>query len=177
MKFLPIIVVMMATALPKAMASEPLPIPDVGMMADIPGAHEQPDPTLDYKIVFDVQTSADSDGDVDPVLQGMAGLINTFRHHGVPASHMHMVAMFHGKTILLIANDQTYNQRTGKTSNPNAQILRHLKDAGVDLDVCGQSARAQHYDQHSLLPIVQMNLSATVTFINLETRGYVRITE
>ena len=177
MKLLLLAFALTAFALPEARAAEQLPIPDVGRMEDIPGAHELPDPAMDYKIVFDVQTLAGSPSDVDPALQAMAGLINTFRHDGVPASHMHVVAMFHGGTIVLVTNDQTYAQRTRAKANPNAQILRHLKDAGVDLAVCGQSARQQHYDQQSLLPFVETNLSATVTFINLETRGYVRITE
>ncbi|WP_419729017.1 DsrE family protein [Lichenicola sp.] len=177
MKLPLLVLALLAAALPRAIAAEPLAVPDAGMMGDIPGAHELPDPALDYKIVFDVQTLAGAPGDVDPALQAMAGLINTFRHDGVPASHMHLVAMFHGRTIVLVANDQTYSQRTHAGANPNIQILRHLRDAGLLVTVCGQSAREQHYEQQSLLPFVQTNLSATVTFINLETRGYIRITE
>jgi intracellular sulfur oxidation DsrE/DsrF family protein len=77
----------------------------------------------------------------------------------------------------MVTNDRTYGQRTDASVNPNDTILRHLKDAGVDLAVCGQSARAQHYDQGSLLPFVHLNFSAVVTFINLAMRGYVRVTE
>lgn len=177
MKHILLVLALVAVAPAAAIAAEPLPVPDVGMMGDIPGAQELPDPALDYKIVFDIQTMAGADTDVDPALQAMGGLINTFRHYGVPASHMHMVAMFHGRTIVLVTNDQTYGQRTRARINPNTRILHQLKDAGVVLAVCGQSAREQHYDQQSLLPFIRTNLSATVTFINLETRGYVRITE
>jgi hypothetical protein len=43
--------------------------------------------------------------------------------------------------------------------------------------VCGQSAMQQHYDFKSIRPLAQINLSASVTFINLAARGYTRMTE
>ena len=59
--------------------------------------------------------------------------------------------------------------------NPNAELLVKLRAAGVKLMVCGQSALSQHYDLHALARAAQINLSATVTFINLETAGYVKV--
>jgi len=43
------------------------------------------------------------------------------------------------------------------------------------LVVCGQSARSQHYSRDDLLPSTKLNLSATLTFINLQTRDYVEV--
>jgi hypothetical protein len=36
---------------------------------------------------------------------------------------------------------------------------------------------AQHYDFKTILPLAQLNYSASVTFINLMTRGYIRMNE
>lgn len=153
------------------------PVPSVGAMKDITDAGEKPDPKVTYRIVFDVQTSGDSDDDVSPALQSIGGLINTYRGYGVPASHLQATAVFHGRTILLVAKDEVYARRTGTTTNPNTPILRELAAAGVQLVVCGQSAMAQHYTSSDYLLGVRTNLSATVTFLNLQTRGYVKITE
>jgi len=158
-----------------SLAQSSLVIPQGGVMRDIPGAHELPDPNIDYKIVFDIRTVADSSDSVSPGLKEVATLINTFRKNGVTAEHMHLVAVFHGKTILLVTNDATYRARTGEKANPNMEILKQLDRAGVKLVICGQSALAQNYDASSLLPYVQTNLSATVTFINLQARGYIKV--
>ena len=149
----------------------------VGRMKDITGAQETPDPSLDYKIVFDVRTPADTPREVSPALQSMAALINTYRHYGVPADHLHLAAVFHGPTIVLLTDDATYRNRTGFGPNPNAALLGELRRVGVKMMVCGQSALAQGYDLSALAKAAQINLSATVTFINLQTRGYVKVEE
>ena len=95
-------------------AAETLPVPEAGIMGDVPGGQEQPDPGLDYKIVFDVHVLGDAGSGVDPALQAMGKLVNTFRHHGVPASHLHMVAMFHGPAILMVTNDQHLRAADGR---------------------------------------------------------------
>ena len=158
-----------------AHAQTPDPVPGVRHMHDIPGAAEKPDPRLDYKIIFDMKMLPDSPDEVAPGLEFIAGLINTFHAYGVPAQHMHLTAVFHGPTIVQLADDATYGQRTGAPSNPNTALLAKLRAAGVRLTVCGQSALAQHYDFAMLSRAAQVNLSATVTFINLGTQGYVRV--
>jgi intracellular sulfur oxidation DsrE/DsrF family protein len=164
---------------PSAQARPDLPaaVPSGGAMQDIPEAHEKPDPAARYKIVFDVRTLADDAGDVSPALRAIAALLNTYRRHGVPADHLRLTAVFHGPTIVLLARDAVYARRTGAQNNPNLALLRELASAGVELAVCGQSARARHYTDADLVPFAQLNLSATVTFINLQTRGYVKVDE
>jgi len=152
-------------------------VPSVGRMGDIPDAREKPDPTLDYKIVFDIRTSADAPGDISPALRSVAALINTYRHYGVQPAHLHLAAVFHGATIVLLTDDATYKARTGSPVNPNTALLGELRRAGVNLMVCGQSALAQGYDLAAIAKAAQINLSATVTFINLQTRGYLKVEE
>ena len=162
---------------PAASQSASSAVPSVRMMKDIPDAGEKPDPQATYRIVFDVQSMPDDASEVSEALQSIGGLVNTYRHFGVPADHLQTVAVFHGRTILLVASDAVYARRTGAAKNPNAALLRELGLAGVELVVCGQSASAQHYGPADYLPKVRTNLSATVTFINLQTRGYVKVTE
>jgi intracellular sulfur oxidation DsrE/DsrF family protein len=153
------------------------PITGVPSMKDFPGANELPDPSLDYKIAFDVNTMAESPDQVSPALKMIGALINTYEQHGVSPDHLHLQAVFHGPTIALVVDDATYKGRTGVDHNPNVDLLRQLQKAGLKMVVCGQSAMAQHYDFKSILPLAQINLSASVTFINLMTRGYIKMNE
>jgi len=45
----------------------------------------------------------------------------------------------------------------------------------VKLVVCGVSAREQRYEASDLLPLAALNLSATLTFIDLQLRRYVKV--
>jgi len=157
--------------------AQTLAVPSASIMVDIPDAHEKPDPSLDYKIVFDMQTVGATAGDISPGLKTIGTLINTYEKYGVAPDHLHLQAVFHGETILLVVDDATYKARTGFAHNPNADLLQQLSKAGLKMVVCGQSAMQQHYDFKSIRPLAQINLSASVTFINLAARGYTRMTE
>ena len=165
----------MSAAAPLPALAQGAVVPLAGQMKDFPEAHELPDPSLTYKIVFDVQSMPSAADQVSPALRSIGGIINTYRAHGVAADHLVFTAVFHGDTIVQIVDDATYKGRTGVDKNPNVAILNQLKAAGVQFVVCGQSAMAQHYDFKTILPIATMNLSATATFINLMTRGYIQI--
>ena len=158
-------------------AAQTLAVPSAPVMVDIPDAQEKPDASLDYKIVFDMQTAGATAGDMSPGLRMIGTLINTYEKYGVAPDHLHLQAVFHGETILLVLDDATYKARTGFAHNPNAVLLQELTKAGLKMVVCGQSALQQHYDFKSILPMAQINLSASVTFINLAARGYTRMTE
>ncbi|WP_343613023.1 DsrE family protein [Novosphingobium sp.] len=170
-------VALLGAMTPLAAAAQTRAVPSAGVAKDIPEAQELPDPKATYKIVFDVQTMADKPEAISPALAAIGGLINTYTHYGVPLSHLQMTAVFHGKTIALVTRDPVYQQRLNAATNPNAPLLRELIAAGVHMVTCGQSALAQHYTPADYLPGVQTNLSATVTFLNLQTKGYVKISE
>jgi len=165
-----------AGALAAPVFAQTAPITGVPSMKDFAGANELPDPSLDYKIAFDMNTMADSPDQVNPGLKMIGALINTYESHGVSPSHLHLQAVFHGPTIVVVTDDATYKARTGVEHNPNVDLLNQLRKAGLKTVVCGQSAMAQHYDFKTIVH-AQMNFSASVTFINLMTRGYIKINE
>jgi intracellular sulfur oxidation DsrE/DsrF family protein len=166
-------VALVFTAAPLAQAA---PITDVPQFKDFAGAGEMPDPSLDYKIAFDINSMAESATQVNPAIKMVGALINAYEGHGVSPSHLHITAVFHGPTIQVVLDDATYKERTGVEHNPNVELLNQLKAHGVQTVVCGQSAMAQHYDFKSITH-AKVNFSASVTFINLMTRGYIKINE
>lgn len=157
------------------LAQAQMVVPSAGVVQDVVGATDKPDPTRSYKLAFDVISMASSADAVSPALTGIGRLLNTYRKYGVAPSNIEASAVFHGRTIALVTRDEIYRNRTGAKSNPNTAILRELIAAGVKLVVCGVSAREQNYVPSDMLPGVTVNLSATVTFIELQSRGFVKV--
>jgi intracellular sulfur oxidation DsrE/DsrF family protein len=154
--------------------AEKLPIAGQAPAKDIPGAKELPDPSTDYKVVFSVAANAKED-EVHPTLKTIALYLNTLAHNGVPANHRHIVAMFHqGGGDAVLAND-VYKSRHKGVDNPNVAMLKTLKDAGVDLRVCGQGLLGKKLEPSHVLPGVQVDLWAMTTMVNLQLRGFVRL--
>jgi intracellular sulfur oxidation DsrE/DsrF family protein len=77
-----------------------------------------------------------------------------------------------GDAVLL--ND-VYKARHNGTDNPNIAMLRELREAGVELRVCGQGLLGKKLEPSQVLPDVQVDLWAMTTMVNLQLRGYVRI--
>lgn len=169
------VLALLACGLSVSFAGAQLPVPSAGVVQDVAGATDKPDPSRVYKLAFDVRSMAASPDAVSPALTGMGKLLNTYRKYGVPADHIQASAVFHGPSILLVTKDDTYRARTGVSANPNVALLRKLASAGVKLVVCGVSARDQNYKASDLLPLAKLNLSATLTFIDLQLRGYVKV--
>lgn len=151
-----------------------LPMAGEKVAKDFAGAKELPDPNVDYKVVFSVAANAKPD-EVHPTLKTLALYLNTLAHNGVPGNHRHIAAVFHqGGGDAVLAND-VYKSRHDGVDNPNIAMIKELKQAGVDLRVCGQGLLGKKLEPSQLLPGVQADLWAMTTMVNLQLRGYVRI--
>ena len=151
-----------------------LPVAGYNAARDFSGATELPDPTVDYKVVFSVAANAKPD-EIHPTLKTIALYLNTLAHNGVPANHRHIAAVFHqGGGDAVLVND-VYKARHNGMDNPNIAMLHELKQAGVELRVCGQGLLGKKLEPSQLLPGVQADLWAMTTMVNLQLRGYVRI--
>jgi intracellular sulfur oxidation DsrE/DsrF family protein len=151
-------------------------VPGYEAARDLPGARELPDPKTDYKVVFADGQDAKNPGDVNPMLPTIATYVNTLGKYGVPAEHRHLVIMFHQRTpdIDIVMSNEAYKERYGR-DNPNIAIIRALRQAGVDIRVCGQGLLARKIDAKQVNPDVQIDLWAMTTLVNLQLKGYVRV--
>jgi intracellular sulfur oxidation DsrE/DsrF family protein len=151
-----------------------LPVASATAAKDFPGAKELPDPGTDYKVVFSVAAKV-KDDEIHPTLKTIGLYLNTLAHNGVPVSHRHLVAVFHqGGGDAVLAND-VYKARHNGVDNPNIATLAELKQAGVELRVCGQGLLGKKLEPSQLLPGVQADLWAMTTMVNLQMRGYARV--
>ena len=151
-------------------------VPGYEAARDLAGARELPDPKTDYKVVFADGQDAKNPGDINPMLPTIATYVNTLGKYGVPADHRHIVIMFHQRTpdIDIVMTNDAYRERYNR-DNPNIAIIHALKEAGVDIRVCGQGLIGRKIDAKQVNPDVQIDLWAMTTLVNLQLKGYVRV--
>jgi intracellular sulfur oxidation DsrE/DsrF family protein len=152
-----------------------LPIPDGPVARDVAGAKEMPDPSINYKVVFDIATAAPKVDEVNPMLLAIARFINTLAKNGVAADHRKIAVVIHQQGTPLILNNEAFKARNDGHDNPNIAMVRSLAKAGVDFRVCGQSVLANKIDPKTIQPEIELDLWALTTLVNLEMRGYVRV--
>ncbi len=141
-----------------------LPMAGYNAAKDFQGAKELPDPATDYKVVFSVAANA-KDNEIHPTLKTIALYLNTLAHNGVPANHRQhrrRVSPRSGGDAVL-ANDAYGKSRHNGVENPNVAMLHELKQAGVELRVCGQGLMGKKLQPSQLLPDVQADLWAMTT--------------
>jgi intracellular sulfur oxidation DsrE/DsrF family protein len=87
-----------------------------------------------------------------------------------------IIVIFHGDAAYLILNDETYNSnRHVSTGNPYKKILNGLMAQGVQLELCGATAKGNHWGNANLLPGIKVNVNAMVRVTQLEQEGYTMI--
>src|ERR1043165_3750020 len=160
----------------RAASDKPVLVPGYEAARDLPGAGELPDPKTDYKVVFADGQDAKNPGDVNPMLPTIATYVNTLGKYRVPAEHRHIVIMFHQRSadLDIVMSNDAYKARYNR-DNPNTAIIHALKQAGVDIRVCGQGLIARKIESAEVNPDVQIDLWALTTLVNLQLKGYVRV--
>jgi intracellular sulfur oxidation DsrE/DsrF family protein len=132
------------------------------------------------KVVFDIGHLV-LNGDV-PFFTGDMDLLATdLKDWNVKGE---VIAVFHGDAAYLVLNDDTYNAnrhvQTGhpvNTGNPYAKLLKSLMEQGVQIELCGATAAANHWGNADLLPGVKVNTNAMVRVTELEQEGFTLIYE
>jgi len=174
----PVVVALaLATAAPRSVqAGDDLAVPGYPVAVDVPGAHELPDPTLDYKIAWGIgQGAKDPAAEVNPALPTVARYVNTLAKWGVPKDKRHIIVMFHQRSpdFDIVMRNDAFKTKYGK-DNPNIALISALKKAGVEFRACGQAVVGRKIDPKDVNPDIQIDLWAMTSFMNLQMKGFVR---
>jgi intracellular sulfur oxidation DsrE/DsrF family protein len=126
-------------------------------------------------VVFDVGQLVFGPGDMPFLLGDLNLLAGDYRQWGTKGE---IVAVFHGDAAYLVLNDTAYNaDRHVKSGNPYAELIAGLMNQGVQIELCGATAAANHWVNSDLLPGVKVNTNAMVRVTQLEEEGYTLIYE
>jgi intracellular sulfur oxidation DsrE/DsrF family protein len=87
-----------------------------------------------------------------------------------------IIVVFHGDAAYLVLNDDSYNtNRRVTTGNPYKGFIAELMQQGVQIELCGATAKGNHWVNANLLPGVKVNVNAMVRLTQLEQDGYTMI--
>lgn len=145
-----------------------------GYINPLPEAKLQPDPNQDYKVVFDISKGSEGTGEINAGLWHVARAVNLFATDGKPAENLEIAAVIHGSATSVVLDDNTYEARYLK-KNPNAELIKKLKAAGVKLYVCGQAIVDSGYYYQNVREDIDVVLGAIAAEIKLVTEGYVLV--
>jgi intracellular sulfur oxidation DsrE/DsrF family protein len=158
-----------------AQSAQTLPIPSVDSAIDFPNEHEMPDPSLTYKIVFDIGKASSKVDEVNPALTFISRFFNTLAKGGVPADHRKFVVVFHQEGTDIALNNAAFKALKDGHDNPNISLIHTMKQAGVDFRVCGQGVMSRKFDMATINPEIQIDQWAMTTIMNLQARGYIHV--
>ena len=152
-----------------------LPVPNVGVKAEVPGAVGMPNPDLNYKVVFDIVAAASQADEINPGLIGVGQFLNTLDKQGVPAEHRQIAIVLHQDATEVILNNEAHQARNNGHHNPNLKLLQDLRNAGVDIRQCGQAVVNKKIDPSSIVPEVQLDYWALTTLLEFQLEGYSKV--
>ncbi len=146
-------------------------IKSYGGIYAVPEATVKPDPEQDYRIVIDVYGGTEDKSEIDRSLNNVARMLNLHAVGGVPAEKMKVVLALHAQSTYSTLDNETYRDRFG-SDNPNARLMKELKEAGVKITVCGQSLRGRGFEADQLRDEVEIATSMLTTVTHYQNLGY-----
>jgi intracellular sulfur oxidation DsrE/DsrF family protein len=89
-----------------------------------------------------------------------------------------IIGVFHTNAGYVMLGDKAYNAfRHVTTGNPYKQSIVDLMKQGVQIELCGATAKANHWVNADLIPGVKVNTDAMSRLTQLGEQGYVEIKE
>lgn len=147
-----------------------------GKVRSYPDAAVQPDPQKEYKVLFSIAQAARAKDQFHPGFEQVARLLNLFGLAGVPSSNLKVVLVVHGEAMPTVLDDAHYREKF-QTPNPNTELLKKLKDAGVTLYACAQGLADHEFKPEWLIPEVKPALAALTVLPIYQLAGYALIPE
>lgn len=139
-----------------------------GGVAPRPTAVEQP--RAGAKVVLDV-TADGPPANINKGLDRAARLINLYGASGLKSSDVKIVVVLHGAATRAALRDADHRRRF-EGPNPNLELIAALREAGVDVLVCGQALNYQGYADAEVAEGVSVAAAALTVVVNKQADGY-----
>ena len=89
-----------------------------------------------------------------------------------------VIAVFHTNAGHVTLHDSAYDtERNIATGNPYKELVADLMKRGVQIELCGATAKIHNWGNVDLLPRVKVNTDAMARTTQLVQKGFVKITE
>jgi intracellular sulfur oxidation DsrE/DsrF family protein len=144
--------------------------PWVGVFKIEPNALKY-DPKIEYKVAVDIYDKMKDSTAMNGALLEVARTFNLLVANGAPQEKVKVAAVIHAESVLSILTDEAYIEKYG-IINPTLPLIAKLKEAGVELFVCGQNVGFYDFIPEQISPDVKIALSAKTALITLDQMGY-----
>lgn len=126
------------------------------------------------KVVFSI-ASLSFEGDLPAAIFHVNLLANDVADWNASSQ---LIAVFHTNAGHVTLHDAAYDvDRNIATGNPYKELLPDLSKRGVQIELCGATARVHGWDNADLLPGIKINTDATARTTELVQEGFVKISE
>jgi len=89
-----------------------------------------------------------------------------------------VIAVFHTNAGHMTLHDSAYNaDRNIATGNPYKELISELQKRGVQVELCGATAKVHNWGNADLHPGIKVNTDAMARTTQLVQQGFVKITE
>jgi intracellular sulfur oxidation DsrE/DsrF family protein len=128
----------------------------------------------DVKVVFSVGALA-FEGDLPASMFHLQLIENDIADWNAKSQ---VVAVFHTNAGHVTLHDIAYNaDRNIATGNPHKELVADLMKRGVQIELCGATAKAHKWGNSDLLPGIKVNTDAMARTTQLVQEGFVKISE
>ena len=136
---------------------------------------ETPDPTLDYKLMFDLaENNPDSvANEINYGLAEIARVINLHVASGIPLKKIFPVIVIHAGVLNAFTTNAYYLEHY-KTDNPNIKLINDLAALGTKVIACGQAIAFMEFKREALLPLVKVSLTVQTVLSSYRLKGYLK---
>ncbi|TRO65359.1 DsrE family protein [Christiangramia sabulilitoris] len=147
-------------------------IPEYGKTYKVESPGFETDTTSLMKVVFDVGRSFDQSAP-NKLIQTAARYLNMHGQAGLKPENMKVALVLHGKAVQDVLKNQAYLERFPEAElNLNLPLIKALKEKGVRIILCGQSAAFYNIDRKNASEDVQFALSAMTALVQLQNDNY-----
>ena len=127
-----------------------------------------------YKVTMDVAATGDFPEDLNRHLESAARFLNMSARSGIGSKNIEFAIIVHGPATKDLLGNEGYQKRY-EEPNPNTELLKALKEAGVNIYLCAQSASFMKMAPGEFHPAVTVALSAMSAHVRLQSEGYTLI--
>jgi len=123
------------------------------------------------KVIFDVSNTSSKNNVINKNIVTAARFLNMHANEGMDLKQLKVAITIHGAAWKDVLTDEAYKEKYG-TVNPNTKLIKELKNANVDVIICGQTASFRKMDKLLVNPNVKFALSAMTALLQYQNNGY-----
>ena len=128
----------------------------------------------EVKVAFSI-ASKSFEGDLPACLFHLQLIVNNISDWKAKSQ---VVAVFHTNAGHVTLHDQAYNpDRNIATGNPYKKVVTNLMERGVQVELCGATAKVHGWGNADIIPGIKINTDAMARTIQLVQEGFVKISE